>query len=64
MNVLVITVEGNVQYKIGGDKTVKEVLSELENCKGDFYNVTNSCAIKKNKIISVETFMYKESVEE
>lgn len=52
---IVITVEGNIIYQLGLDKSVEEVLKEIEAAE-TYYLAAPTCAIKKDKILSVEYF--------
>ena len=56
--IIVITLEGDIKYQIGIDKTVEEVLSEIAESTTEFYNVVPECSIKKEKIMSVEQVIY------
>lgn len=55
VKVLVITLEGDIKYNFGDKRTVPEVLKEIEECEGEFFQVIDACAIKKSEIISVES---------
>lgn len=56
---IVITVEGSITYQFGSDKSVEEVLEEIEAAER-YYLAAPTCAIKKDKIISVEYFESEE----
>lgn len=56
--VLVITVKGDHKYQIGIDKSVDEVIREIEACKSPFYKVIDVCAVKISEIVSIEQFEY------
>ena len=58
-NMLVITVKGDHKYTIGIEKSVAEVIKEIDKCESPFYQVLDTCAIKINEIVSVEQFEYK-----
>ena len=58
MKVLVVTLKGDTKYQFGIDKTVPDVLKEIQECKSDFYQVIDTCAIKISQIISVESVEY------
>lgn len=53
---LVFVVKNGVKYQIGIDKSVAEVINEINYCKSDFYQVVDTCAIRKDEIVSVEQF--------
>lgn len=57
-NVLVIVAKNGTKYQIGIDKSVVEVLNEINAVKGDFYQVHQNCAIRKDQIVSVEHFEF------
>lgn len=61
---LLITLEGDIKYEFGIDKDVSEVVKEIRACKNDFYQVMDTCAIKKSKIFSVENHFYTPKEEE
>lgn len=61
---LLITLEGDIKYEFGIDKDVSEVVKEIRACKHDFYQVVETCAIKKSKIISIENHFYNPKEEE
>lgn len=64
INVVVITLKGDIKYQFGIDKKVSEVIEDIENCKSGFYQVVDTCSIKVSEIISVETFKYDPKKEE
>lgn len=53
--VLVITVKGNFKYQFDSEKSVEQVMEEIEASNG-FYFVYENCALKKEEIVSVEKF--------
>lgn len=63
INIIVITVEGDFKYDFKADKEVSEVLNEIETIPGRYYYAAETCAIKKDKILSVEKFEVKEGEE-
>lgn len=56
--VLVIVIKNGTKYQIGIEKSVAEVLKEIKDCKNDFYEVIEHCAIRTDQIVSVEKFEY------
>jgi len=58
IRVLVITLKGDTKYQFGIDKTVPVVLKEIQECKFDFYQALDTCAVKISQIISVESVEY------
>lgn len=58
IKILVITLEGDIKYKFGIDKDASEVIKEIRSTENDFYQVVETCAIKKDKIISIENHFY------
>jgi len=61
IKVLVITIKGDIKYQIGMDKKVSDVLKEINECKTEFYQAIEQCAIKTSEIISVESVEYDAS---
>lgn len=62
--VIVIVTKNGKTYTIGSDKSVSEVLNEINACKSEFYTLIDTCAIKINEISSVEQFDVPVEVEE
>lgn len=56
--VIVIVTKNGTKYQVGIDKSVTEVINEINACKSDFYQVIDQCAIKVSEIVSVEQFEY------
>lgn len=56
--VLVIVTKNGIKYQIGTEKSVDDVLKEIETCNSPFYKVVETCAIKASEIVSVEQFKY------
>lgn len=56
--VLVIVTKNGTKYQVGINKSVSEVLNEISSCKSDFYQVVDTCAIKKDEIVSIEQYEY------
>lgn len=59
INVIVIVVKNGTKYQLGIDKSVSEVINEIEACKSTYYQVIDTCAIKVSEIVSVEKFQYE-----
>lgn len=55
---LVITVTGDHKYSIGNEKSVGEVIQEINNSYSDYYMPVDTCAIKISEIVSIEQFEY------
>lgn len=64
MDVLIITLKGDIRYHFGIEKKVKEVVKEIEECQSDYYHVIDTCAIRKSDIVSVEIQKYQAEREE
>lgn len=56
--VIVIVTKNGTKYQIGLEKSVVEILNEIKACKDDFYQIYQSCAIRKDEIVSVEQYEY------
>lgn len=56
--VIVIVVKNGVKYQIGIKKSVTEILNEINDCKEEFYQIHENCAIRIDEIVSVEQFEY------
>lgn len=56
--IIVIVTKNGTKYQIGNEKSVAEVLNEINASKGDFYQIVDTCAIRKSEIVSVEQFHY------
>lgn len=55
-NVIVIVTKSGKTYTIGSEKSVQEVLNEINACKSDFFTFIDTCAIKVSEIASIEKF--------
>lgn len=56
--IIVIVTKNGTKYQIGNEKSVEEVLNEISASKNDFYQIVDTCAIRKSEIVSVEQFKY------
>ncbi|MYL56328.1 hypothetical protein GLW20_02285 [Virgibacillus halodenitrificans] len=56
--IIVIVVKNGTKYQFGLDKGVNQVVNEIAACQSDFYQVLETCAIRKDEIVSVEQFEY------
>lgn len=56
--IIVIVAKNGIKYQLGIDKSVTEIINEINACKGMFYQVIEECAIKIDEIVSVEQFEY------
>lgn len=62
--VICIVVKNGTKYQIGIEKSVSEIINEINACKDNFYKIVDSCAIHIDEIVSVEQFEYDPNKEE